>query len=103
PAENPPTKCGTATPPVESTYPFLKPAVCKDERKDKSGPKGQKCWYLGPALDHNRDCVRMLTEQHTIIITRNFTWRSVPSTPPPRPRCRPQMTGSSPGMTRTKS
>eukprot|EP00903_Cladosiphon_okamuranus_P011970 g11242.t1 len=68
-------------PPVGSTYPFLKPAVFKQNRQSKSQPKGQKGWYVGPAHNHPSDCVRMLTESGTVIITRNFTWRHVPTAP----------------------
>jgi len=57
-------------PPVGATYPFLKPAVFKSRRKTKSEPKGAKGWYLGPAHNHPRDCVRMLTEAGTVKVKR---------------------------------
>ncbi|CAB1111781.1 unnamed protein product [Ectocarpus sp. CCAP 1310/34] len=60
-------------PPVGSTYPFLKAAVFKSRTKAKSQPKGEKGWYIGPAHNHPRDCVRMLTKAGTVVTTHNFT------------------------------
>ncbi|CAB1112933.1 unnamed protein product [Ectocarpus sp. CCAP 1310/34] len=73
-------------PPAGSVYPFLKPAVYKARRERKSHPKGRKGWYLGPAHNHPRDCVRMLTEAGTVVTTRNFTWRHVPAVSPVPPQ-----------------
>lgn len=76
-------------PPIEATQPFLKPAVFRKRRKNKSQPKAQKGWYLGPAHNHPRDCVRMLTEDGRVITTRDFTWRHVPAAPPAPPQLMP--------------
>ncbi|CAB1115264.1 unnamed protein product [Ectocarpus sp. CCAP 1310/34] len=64
-------------------------AVFKSRRKAKSQPKGEQGWYLGPAHNHRRDCVRMLTEAGTVITTRDFTWRHVPAASPAPPQLLP--------------
>ncbi|CAB1109358.1 unnamed protein product [Ectocarpus sp. CCAP 1310/34] len=68
-------------PPPGATYPFLKPAANKVKRTDKSEPKAQQCFYLGPGININRDCVRILNEKRQAITTRNFTWQPVPAAP----------------------
>ena len=73
-------------PPAGGVWPFLKPAVCTVKRKNKSQPKGQDCYYLGPGVDHPRDCVRVLTSHRTVLTTRNLTWQHVPSVPPEPPQ-----------------
>ncbi|CAB1100789.1 unnamed protein product [Ectocarpus sp. CCAP 1310/34] len=73
-------------PPPGATYPFLKPAVYKVKRTHKSEPKAQKCFYLGPGINTNRDCVRILNEKRRAITTRNFTWQSVPAAPAALPQ-----------------
>ncbi|CAB1105045.1 unnamed protein product [Ectocarpus sp. CCAP 1310/34] len=76
-------------PPPGATYPFLKPAVYKVKRTHKSEPKAQKCFYLGPGINTNRDCVRILNEKRRAITTRNFTWQSVPAAPAALPQSLP--------------
>ena len=44
--------------------------------------KVQKCFYLGPAPDHPRDAVRVLTKHRTLLITHHVTWQSVSPAPP---------------------
>ena len=65
-------------PPRGAVWPFLKPAVCRVKRNNKSQPKAQDCYYVGPAIDHPRDCIRVLTANRSILTTRNVTWRHVP-------------------------
>ena len=36
-------------------YPFLKPAYCRWQRPSKLLPKGESCFYVGPARDQPRD------------------------------------------------
>ena len=62
--------------------PFLKPGYCKIKRENKSQPKAQECFYLGPATNHPRDAVRVLTKHRTLLITRHVTWQCVSPSPP---------------------
>ena len=68
-------------PPVVLLY-FLKPGYCKMKRKIKSLLKQQDWFYLGPAPNHPRDAVRVLTKHRTLRITRHVTWQRVSPTPP---------------------
>ena len=63
-------------------WPFLKPAIYRVKRKDKSQPKAQDCYYVGPSVNHPRDCMRDLTTHRTILTIRNATWQHVPPAPP---------------------
>ncbi|CAB1100493.1 unnamed protein product [Ectocarpus sp. CCAP 1310/34] len=74
-------------PPPGATYPFLKPAVYKVKRTHE--PKAQKCFYLGPGISTNRDCVGILNEKRQAVTTRNFTWQSVPAAPDALPQSLP--------------
>ncbi|CAB1097500.1 unnamed protein product [Ectocarpus sp. CCAP 1310/34] len=77
-------------PPPGATYPFLKPTVYKIKRTHKSEPKApKKCFYLGPGISINRDCVRILNEKRQAITTSNFTWQSVPAAPTALPQSLP--------------
>ncbi|CAB1116999.1 unnamed protein product [Ectocarpus sp. CCAP 1310/34] len=76
-------------PPPRATNPFLQPAVYKVKRTHKSEPKAQKCFYLGPGINTNRDCVRILNEKRQAITTRNSTWQSVPAAPTALPQSLP--------------
>ena len=67
-------------------WPFLKPAYCRVKRDDKSQPKAQDRYYVGPSVDHPRDCMRVLTAPRSILTTRNVTWQHVPSAPPAPPQ-----------------
>ncbi|CAB1100018.1 unnamed protein product [Ectocarpus sp. CCAP 1310/34] len=67
----------------------LKPAVYKVKRTQKSEPKAQKCFYLGPGINTNRDCVRILNEKRQEITTHNFTWQPVPAAPAALPQSLP--------------
>ena len=64
-------------------YPFLKPAYCRWQRPSKLLPKGESCFYVGPARDHPRDCHRVLTRAGKIQETRDVTWEAPPSRIPP--------------------
>ena len=68
-------------PPRGAVWPFLKPAVCRVKRNNKSQPKAQDCRYVGPGVKHPRHCMRVLTANHSILTTRNVTWRQVPLSP----------------------
>ena len=72
-------------PPRGAVWPFLKPAVCRVKRANKSLPKAQDCYYVGPGVNHPRDCMRVLTANRSILTTRNVTWRHVPLPPPAPP------------------
>ena len=72
-------------PPYGAVWPFLKPAVCRVKRANKSLPKAQDCYYEGPGVNHPRDCMRVLTANRYILTTRNVTWRHVPLPPPRAP------------------
>ncbi|CAB1119494.1 unnamed protein product [Ectocarpus sp. CCAP 1310/34] len=76
-------------PPPGATYPFLKPALYKVKRTHKSESKAQKCFYLGPGINTNRDCARILNEKRQAITTRNVTWQSVPAAPTALPQSLP--------------
>ena len=41
---------GSPSPPGE-VWPFLKPAIRRVHRDNKSRPKGQVCYYVGPSID----------------------------------------------------
>ena len=73
-------------PPRGAVWPFLKPVVCRVKRNNKSQPKAQDCYYVGPAIDHPRDCIRVLTANRSILTTRNVTWRHVPLSRPAPPQ-----------------
>ena len=62
-------------------WPFLKPAICRVKRDNKSQSKAQDSYYVGPSLDHSRYCMRVLTTHRSILTTRNVTWQHVPSAP----------------------
>ena len=68
-------------PPRGAVWPFLKPAVCRIKRANKSLPKAQDCYYVGSGVNHPRDCMRVLTANRSILTTRNVTWRHVPLPP----------------------
>ncbi|CAM9437793.1 unnamed protein product [Pylaiella littoralis] len=74
-------------PPHGGVWPFLKPAVCRVKRDNKSQPKAQDCHYVGPGVNHPRDCMRVITASRSILTTRHVTWRHVPPAPlaPPQP------------------
>ena len=61
-----------------AVWAFLKPAVCRVKRNHKSQPKAQDSYYVGPGVNHPRDCIRVLTANRFILTTRNVTWRQVP-------------------------
>ena len=75
--------------PRGAVWPFLKPALCHVKRANKSLPKAQDCYYVGPGVNHPRDCMRVLTANRSILTTRNVTWRHVPLPPPAPPQQRP--------------
>ena len=61
---------------------FLKPAIYRVKRENKSQSKAQDCYYVGPSVNHPRDCMRVFTTHRTILPTRNVTWQHVPRAPP---------------------
>ena len=73
-------------PPRGAVWPFLKPTVCRVKRANNSLPKAQDCYYVGPGVNHPRDCMRVLTANRSILTTRNVTWRHVPLPPPTPPQ-----------------
>ena len=75
----------SSPPPRGAVWPFLKPAVCRVKRANKSLPKAQDCYYVGLGVNHPRDCMRVLTANRSILTTRNVTWRYVPLPPPRAP------------------
>ena len=82
PANKSPYEMWYGNPPPVVLLPFLKPGYCKMKRKNKSQPKAQECFYLGPAPNHPRDAVRVLTKHRTLRITRHVNWQRVPPSPP---------------------
>ena len=73
-------------PPRGAVWPFLKPAVCRVKRANKSLPKAQDCYYVEPGVTHPRDCMRVITCDRSIVTTRNVTWQHVPLPPPAPPQ-----------------
>ena len=71
-----------SSPLAGEVWPFLKPAIYRVKRENKSQPKAQDCYYVGPSINHLRHFMRVLTTHRTILITRNVTWQHVPSAPP---------------------
>ena len=63
------------------TWPFLKPLYYKAKRENKSQPKAQEGYYLGPAINHASDAMRVISNKQTILTTRNVTWQHVPHVP----------------------
>ena len=74
--------CYGPLPLAGEVWPFLKPAMYTTKRENKSQPKAQECYYVGPSVNHPRDCMRVLTTHRTILTTRNVTWKHVFSAPP---------------------
>ncbi|CAM9970622.1 unnamed protein product [Pylaiella littoralis] len=66
--------------------PFLKPAVCRVKRDNKSQPQAQDCFYVGPGVNHPPDCMRLITANRSTLTTRNVTWGHVPTAPPVPPQ-----------------
>ena len=62
--------------------PFLKPGYCKVKRDNRCQPKAQEWFSLGPAPNHPRDAVRVLTKHRALRITRHVTWQRVSPSPP---------------------
>ena len=52
------------------------------KRENKSQAKAQECSYQGPAPNHPRDAVRVLTKHRTLLITCHATWQRVSPSPP---------------------
>ena len=58
--------------------PFLKPGFYHHQRVQKHLPKALPCFYLGPARNHPRDAMRVLSARtHSVVITRDVTWLAV--------------------------
>ena len=69
-------------PPAGEVLPFLKPAIYRVKRENKSLPKAQDCYYIGLSVNHPRHCMQMFTTHRTILTTRNVTCQHVPTAPP---------------------
>ena len=64
--------------------PFLKPGFVHKQPAQKHPAKAVPCLYLGPAHNHPRDVVRVLTDNsRNIRISRDVTWPAVPARVPP--------------------
>ena len=61
---------------------FLKPAIYRVKTENKSQPKAQDCYYVGPSVNHPHDYMPVLTTHRIIQTTRNITWQHVPPAPP---------------------
>ena len=87
PGNKSPYEMWYGSPPLAGeVWSFLKPAIYRVKRENKSQPKAQDCYYVGPSVNHPRDCMRVLTTYRTILTTRNVTWQHVhPAPPAPQP------------------
>ena len=65
-----------------NVWPFLKPAIYRVKRDNKSQPKAQDCYYVGPSVNHPRNCMRVITTHRIILTSHNVTWQHVPPAPP---------------------
>ena len=81
PANKSPYEMWYGNPPPVVLLPFLKPGYCKVKREIKSQAKVQECFYLGPAPNHPRDAVRVLTKHRTLLVARHATWQRVSPSP----------------------
>ena len=66
------------SPPRRNLLPFSKPGYYQAKRTNKSQPKAQECFSLGPGRKHPRDSARELTENNSVITIRNVTWQHTP-------------------------
>ena len=82
PANKSPYEMWYGNPPPVVLLPFLKPGYRGVKRENKAQPKAQECVHLGPAPNHTRDAVRVLTKHRTLRITRHVTWQRVSPSPP---------------------
>ena len=83
PGNKSPHEMWYGSPPLAGeVWPFLKPAIYGVNRTNKSQAKAHDCYYVGPSVNHPRDCMRVLTTHWTILTTRNVTWQHVPPAPP---------------------
>ena len=80
--KSPHEMCYGSPPLAGEVCPFLKPAIYRVKIANKSQPKAQDCYHIGPSVNHPRDCMRVLTTHRTILPTRNVTWQHVPLAPP---------------------
>ena len=72
--DSPHTRCGTVRP----SPPRGGVAICRVQRENKSQPKAQDCYYVGPSVDHPCDCMRVLIAHRSILTTPNVTWQHIP-------------------------
>ena len=78
------------TPPPPILLEFLQPCFHRVNRKHKNDAQAEPAFYLGPAANHPRDCVRLMTKKtHKVVITRNATWQPVPPAVPPSSQITP--------------
>ena len=75
PGNKSPYEMRYGSPPLAGeVWSFLKPAIYRVERENKSQPKAQDCYYVGSSVKHPHDCMPVLTTYRTILTTRNITW-----------------------------
>ena len=70
-------------PPPPTLLEWLQPCFYRVTRGSKTDAQAKPAFYLGPAKDHPRDCVRIYSkETRQVLITRNVTWQHVPPATP---------------------
>ena len=78
------------TPPPPTLLEFLQPCLYRVNRKHKNDAQVEPAFCLGPAANHPRDCVHLMTKKaHKVVITRNVTWQHVPPAVPPSSQITP--------------
>ena len=80
------TRCGMVHPPPWSGVAVPQTSRLPRKASQQVTAKAQDCYYVGPGVNHPRDCMRVLTANRSILTTRNVTWRHVPLPPPAPPQ-----------------
>ena len=61
---------------------WLQPCFYRVKRKHKTNAQAKPGFYVGPALNHLRDSMRIYSQETgEIVISRDVTWRHVPTLP----------------------
>ena len=82
PGNKSPYEMWYGSPPLAGeVWPFPKPVIYRVKIANKSQPKAQDRYYVGPSVNHPRDCMRVLTTYRTILTTCNVTWQQAPPAP----------------------
>ena len=69
--------------PPSTLLQWFQPCFFKVKRKHKTDAQAKPGFYLGPELNHPRDTHRILSQETELIhITRDVTWRHVPTPAP---------------------